>query len=437
MHVKGPGSSRQGCSMCDTFAVGEAATQTGSWIFAKNSDREPDEAQVVVSCPGKEYSRHQELRCTYINIPQAPETRGVVLCKPFWIWGAEMGINEKGVVMGNEALFTRSKPEKSPGLIGMDLVRLGLERADTARDAADVVTSLLMRYGQGGPCGYRDKKFAYMNSFLIMDRTEIVVMETMGRDYAIKCYQDFAAISNGTTIGRDWKKSSLPWGTDFQAFSDPLMTWFSGSRARRAYVMERISPSGNTFGVGDAFEILRGHRGGLPFKGLNHDVCMHAAEPFIRRSHTTGSLVVELDSSSGFRIFVTAGSSPCLTTFKPILPGNMPAGIDQGGFRYNEDSYWWRHEAFRIQAQMRLSQVQEPLLKEIREFEDGYCLTMPFSGWESRDSTLQSMSREAFFRSSALEASWLQALKGMAQDRRPLHNVFWKMTARRNGICLE
>lgn len=201
--------------------------------------------------------------------------------------------------------------------------------------------------------------------------------------------------------------------------------------------MERISPSGNTFGVGDAFEILRGHRGGLPFKGLNHDVCMHAAEPFIRRSHTTGSLVVELDSSSGFRIFVTAGSSPCLTTFKPILPGNMPAGIDQGGFRYNEDSYWWRHEAFRIQAQMRLSQVQEPLLKEIREFEDGYCLTMPFSGWESRDSTLQSMSREAFFRSSALEASWLQALKGMAQDRRPLHNVFWKMTARRNGICLE
>ncbi|VFU18689.1 Peptidase family C69 [anaerobic digester metagenome] len=423
--------------MCDTFAVGEAATRAGSWIFAKNSDREPDEAQIVVSYPGKEHSHHQEVRCTYISIPQAPETRGVVLCKPFWIWGAEMGVNEKGVVIGNEALFTRSKPEKSPGLIGMDLVRLGLERADTAQEAADVITGLLRRYGQGGPCGYRDKKFTYMNSYLIMDRTGIVVLETVGRDYAMKSYQDFAAISNGITIGRDWKESSMPRGTDFQAFSDPIMTWFSGSRARRAYIIEHISPHGSTFGVADAFEILRGHQGGLLFKGLNHDVCMHAAEPLIRRSHTTGSLVVELDSSSGFRIFVTAGSSPCLTAFKPILPGNMPAGIDQGGFRYNEDSYWWRHEAFIIQAQLRLSQVQEPLLKEIREFEGGYCLNMPFFDWESRDRALKSVNSEAFFRSSTLESSWLHAMKGMAQDRRPLHNVFWKMTARRNGIPLE
>lgn len=423
--------------MCDTFAVGESATEAGSRIFAKNSDREPDEAQVVVSCPRKKHSHHQELRCTYISIPQAPETRGVVLCKPFWIWGAEMGVNEKGVVIGNEALFTKKRPEKSPGLIGMDLVRIGLERADTAREAADVITGLLKLYGQGGSCGYRDKKFAYMNSFLIMDRTEIVVLETVGRDYAMKYYQDFAAISNGITMGRDWKKSSLPWGTDFQAFSDPVMTWFSGSRMRRGYVMERIDSSENSFEAGDAFEILRGHRGGRPFKGLNHDVCMHAAEPLIRRSHTTGSLVVELDSASGLRIFVTAGSSPCLTAFKPILPGNIPAGIDQGGFRYNDDSYWWRHEAFRIQAQMRLSRVQEQLLKEIRELEGGYCLSMPFFPWDSRDKALLSMSREAFFRSSALEASWLQALKGMVKDRMPLHNAFWKATARRNSIPLE
>jgi len=423
--------------MCDTFAVGERRTSRGSWIFAKNSDREPDEVHLVVSLPRKEYRRDQDLRCTYITIPQARNTHAVLLCKPFWIWGAEMGLNERGVVIGNEALFTKKKPEKSPGLIGMDLVRLGLERAGTAREAADVIAGLLRRHGQGGVCGYRDRKFAYMNSFLIMDRTEIVVLETVGRDYALKSYQDCAAISNGITLGNDWKKSSLPWGTNLQMYSDPFMTYFSGSRRRREQVMDRISEAGGAFCVDSAFEILRGHRGDRPFTGLNHDVCMHAAEPLIRRSHTTGSLVAELDASSGFRIFVTAGSSPCLTPFKPVLPLKMPAGVDQGGPRYSDDSYWWRHEAFRIQAEMRLTEVQGPLLKEIRELEGQYCTNIPFSPWEGADRALLSASEEAFFRSSALEASWLQAMKSMDRDARPLHNAFWKSIARRNHVPFD
>jgi dipeptidase len=422
--------------MCDTFAVGDRQTSTGSWIFAKNSDREPDEVHIVVSVPRREYPQGQNLRCTYISIPQVQETHATVLCKPFWIWGAEMGVNEKGVVIGNEALFTRQKPEKTPGLIGMDLVRLGLERADSARAAADVIIDLLKLHGQGGACGYRDKKFAYMNSFLIMDRAGIVVLETVGRDYALKHHQGCAAISNGITLGDDWKKSSFPWGTDLRTFSDPIMTYFSGSRRRREQVMESIGAI-NAFGVKHAFEILRGHRGDHPFTGVNHDVCMHASEPLIRRSHTTGSLVAELDASSGFRIFVTAGSSPCLTTFKPVLPWKMPGGIDQGSPRYSDESYWWRHEAFRIQAEMRLTEVQGPLLKEIREVEDHYCTIMPFTRWEGTDTALRSMSEEAFFRSSALEASWIQAMKSMNRDHRPLHNAFWKAIARRSCIPLE
>ena len=59
-------------------------------------------------------------------------TNAVLLGKPYWIWGAEMGANAHGVVIGNEAVFTRVPHEKQPGLIGMDLLRLGLERADTA-----------------------------------------------------------------------------------------------------------------------------------------------------------------------------------------------------------------------------------------------------------------------------------------------------------------
>ncbi len=35
-----------------------------------------------------------QLKCTYISIPQAHHTYAVVLSKPTWMWGAEMGANQ-------------------------------------------------------------------------------------------------------------------------------------------------------------------------------------------------------------------------------------------------------------------------------------------------------------------------------------------------------
>jgi secernin len=92
------------------------------------------------------------IKTTYIEIPQVDETFAIVLSKPGWMWGAEMGGNEWGVVIGNEAVWTKlanSKQDLKHRLLGMDLVRLGLERGKSARDAVNVITELLEKYGQG------------------------------------------------------------------------------------------------------------------------------------------------------------------------------------------------------------------------------------------------------------------------------------------------
>jgi secernin len=169
---------------CDTFVALPPATPPGRIVFAKNSDRPTDEAQHVVFCPPHRYSPGSSLRCTYITIPQASNTHAVVLSKPRWMWGAEMAANSEGLVVGNEAVWTK-EPENSSNdaLLGMDLVRLAAERCATAEAAVALIAELLETHGQGGACE-EGGNWTYHNSFLIADRNEAWVLETAGRWWA-------------------------------------------------------------------------------------------------------------------------------------------------------------------------------------------------------------------------------------------------------------
>lgn len=56
--------------MCDTFVCTGSATADGSVIFGKNSDREPNEAQILEYRKPAVYGKGEEVKCTYISIPQ-------------------------------------------------------------------------------------------------------------------------------------------------------------------------------------------------------------------------------------------------------------------------------------------------------------------------------------------------------------------------------
>ena len=322
--------------MCDTVVVRRAG---GTW-FAKNSDREPGEPQAVRVVRPPRDGGSGRLRATWIEVDAPPRRLAAVLSQPVWMWGAEMGVNEAGVAIGNEAIFSRART-REPGLLGMDLLRLGLECGDTARGAVEVLTALLEAHGQGGRAGYHDARFHYDNSFLVADTSDAWQLETSGRQWVARRVTDQQGISNGLSIGadHDLAADSVPAAVDAaREWDTALMPRLAGARSRATATTRAASRLGPSPSLGQLAAILRQHRDpdGDPVHGSNRDVCMHAMGP-VRRSQTTGSLVAHLHPD-GPRVAVTGASAPCLSAFRPVeLTDPTSSGV-------TDPDHWYRHE---------------------------------------------------------------------------------------------
>lgn len=116
--------------MCDSFVALGNSTKGGSVLLAKSADTEVNEAEHVVRYPAREYRDGALVRITHRTIPQAKTTHAVILGRSFWAWGAELGCNEHGVAVGNEAAFSNQKAE-ADGTCCLDLLRIAVERGET------------------------------------------------------------------------------------------------------------------------------------------------------------------------------------------------------------------------------------------------------------------------------------------------------------------
>jgi secernin len=408
--------------------------------YVFNSDRPANESMELIWMPAPEANPatpKQEsdeycsfMKMTYINVkkPASRKQRSVLLCKPVWMSGAEMGVNDAGVSIGNEAVFTKYKINKDKkALLGMDMIVLALMYSSTAKEALDLIVELLEEYGQGGNCfpNVADKQLFYHNSFLIVDEQEQWVLETAGHLWVAEKIEQRdnllqRSISNCLTIGSKFTlscKDLIPYAIkhgyckkaeelDFKkCFSDFLVTNAVKGRNRCAttkalslQLFEKCKTIEDTVeqdsvGIHGVIHILQHHQyeQGKPnsFQPKNggiflNDVCAHASYGPVRISQCTNSLIVHYDRQKhNFRVFVSGTSSPCISLFKPLsiksqdkssitIPNLLLNAKETPVCYTNNDSLWWRGEVLHrlVLLAYEVSPFSQKIVRLLNDFKD-------------------------------------------------------------------
>ena len=357
---------------CDTWVALADSTADHSVILAKNSDRPPMEAQVLVQFPRERHAPGEMVHCTYIDIPQVAETYEHLGSKLWWAFGYEEGMNEYGVAIGNEAVFSKEPLQWGNGLLGMDLLRLGLERGKTAYEAMHVMIDLLAKYGQSGDCEHAGEwgKANYHNSYILADPREAWVLETAGRYWAAKrLTRGVYSISNIYSIEKEWDEAhprlvehaiEMGWAKTPQDFNFARAYgdyWRKDSaragsmQIRRNMTLSCLRRDAGQVTPASMMKIARSHLEGTIVEPRWAAPETFWATPCMHDSpksgyHSAASMVVQLRAELPpllRQVYWASFSNPCSAVFKPFyLHGPaIPTSYARGTSTYSADSPWW------------------------------------------------------------------------------------------------
>jgi secernin len=357
---------------CDTMVALGSVTNNQQTIFAKNSDRPADECQPLLLKDRVDHPKGIEARCQFVSFPEVETTFRHVGSQPYWCWGYEHGFNEHQVVIGNEALGSKLDPATEGKLIGMEILRLGLERGRTASEATTVMTDLISRYGQGKFENDANVR-TYDNGFIVADPREAFVIETAGHEWAVKQVEGALGISNVYSVEADatrlstgaesfarqqgWVKSH-----DFNfadAYSKSERVVGSGAM-RRGRSCALLSQRKGEIDAKTMIAILSDHSNGENPReefqasiGSPPSICVHSNED--GSGNTAASLVADLcDDGSRLPVYWCSMYSPCLGIFLPMfIEGRIPAALSMGGGEPGDESPWWLfHKLSRLAREM-------------------------------------------------------------------------------------
>ena len=439
--------------MCDILIATRPATSNQIAIFAKNSDRPPNEGQLIDYLPAARHAKNTRLRCTYIEIPQVEKTHAVLLSRPFWMWGAEMGVNEHGLAIGNEATFSKVPACKEPALLGMDLLRAALERAVTPSQAVQVITELLEQFGQGGDCT-NGHGFYYHNSFVIANADEAWVLETVDRQWAAHQVRDVYSISNCLTLGSQFELASpqlvelaLQKGYTRSAqqfnfardYSDLIYSLLGRGRTRRATTLGALEQQKGGISLDSMLNALR-HHDHEPFDpqdgGLTRvDVCMHAGLGPIRRDQSSASMLVALDNTTPL-IFATGSSAPCTGIFKPFwLDAASTLQLGPLPTDRADASLFWTHERLHRATLLNYPERIKTYAAERDEMEKRFIQgALELHNGHAPARQRADFSNQCLAESLAAESVWLKRVETIPARRKSLHSLAWQSFNKQAGL---
>jgi secernin len=394
---------------CDTWVALPDATASGATILAKNSDRPVFDCQPLVLRPRRTWPEDAVIDLGRVRIPQVRVTYATIGSSPYWCWGYEEGVNEHGVAIGNEGIRTRVLAHDleaaargvgpAPGPTGMDLLRLGLERGATAREALEVITSLLETHGQfgSGLPAMDAADGAYHNSYVITDPKEAWVLETAGREWvARRLAAGSTSISNTPSVGTQWDLSSpglvtravrAGWWPESRADSLDFTLAYGGDgpgfRNQRSMSLPRAARS-------DA--LLRERYGAVDPRWMMRIARDEASSPPINLDKTASSCVAVLPRSpEELPVFWWCPAVPGDSCYVPFFVhgGVLPETVSTAGTQgrvvrppadveadtFAAGSYWWifrdLHDRASGGVTDRTSEVREAFDALEKEFEAG------------------------------------------------------------------
>jgi len=418
--------------MCDTLVALPGTTQHRTMLFAKSADCEINEANAVVRILRRKHVKGEAVRITHLMIPQVEDTYEIILTKAFWAYGCEIGINEYGLAMGEEAVFTNEAPEPNDGIIGPDLMRLALERSRDCLEAIRIMTELLETYGQGGSAELKGNSH-FDSSFLMADPREAYVLETAGRKWAVKKIEEFDSISNMLGISTDWQRCSISSGSKkldwAQTYAVPNVPPNLGAPDRQSITRGSLEAARGHITSRTLFQIMRQHGDGYhPATADAHrNVCIHAGPQENRWWQADGVMVTDV-GEQGALIWVTGTSGNCVSIFKPIFLGmDLPEIGPTPTEHFDPHSLWWKHELLHRRAMADFDRLVPEIRRDFDAVEDKF-LAESESVRRGTPAEKHDFMEHCFWKAMDATENWIGRLRGRTDLRfeDPAYRRMWQ-----------